>query len=127
MGQLRILVLEDDRWLADSLAESLKNGLVAEAKTLTNPEDVFDVIDDWAPQVLVADLHLGAKNFLTLLNELQSYRDTRMMAKVILSSSGHKLTDDEVRQYGIIKVFDKATYRLDDLMKTIKEATWQLI
>lgn len=127
MGRLRILILEDDAWLADSLAASLKNDLAAEVEIVANPEEVFDIIDDWSPQAMVADLHLGPKNFFTLLNELQSYRDTRMMAKVILSSSGHKLTDEEVTQYGIIKVFDKATYQLRDLTATIREATWQLI
>ena len=127
MSKPRVLVVEDDQWFADSLAKSIAKEKGVSVRTVSDPELGFDIIDDWEPQVMVADLHLGSKNFLTLLNELQSYRDTRMMTKIILSASGHSLGESEMREYGIARVFDKATYQLTDLLNSIGETSCQLI
>lgn len=123
----RVLVLEDDKWFADSLAKSIANGSDTDAKSIGDPELVFDIIDDWQPHVLVADLHLGSKNFMTLLNEMQSYRDTRLMPKIILSSSGHLLGEKEMASYGIVKIFDKSTYQLADLINCVRGLVCQPI
>ena len=58
-------------WFADSLAKSLQTSLNNVAvETIDDPEVAMMTIDKHMPDLLIADLHLGSRNFLTLLNEL---------------------------------------------------------
>lgn len=112
----RILLIEDDDWYATSLASSLRHCLsLVDIKVQADPRLVFDLIDVWLPDVIISDIHLGEKNFFTLLNELQSYGDTRAVPKIILSSSGEQLSLEDLRGYGVVAVYDKATYEMTDL------------
>ena len=119
--QTNILLLEDDRWFADSLARSLQASLPATAVEITpSPEMAMLSIDQHMPDLLIADLHLGGRNFLTLLNELSSYPDTLKLPKMILSSSGNDLSLDDLREYGVAAVYDKRTYDYTDLVNNVR-------
>ena len=66
-------------------------------------------------------MHLGARNSMTLLNEMASYPDTLELPKIILSSSGDNLSLDDLRRYGVSAVYDKKTYNFDDLVTKVRE------
>lgn len=120
----KVLVLEDDRLLADSLRQSLLNKLKNIKVTVVHePARALDLIDESMPDLLLADMHLGDRNLLTLLNEMASYPDTLALPKIILSSSGRQLRIDDLTSYGVRAIYDKRTYNFNELVVKI----WELI
>jgi CheY-like chemotaxis protein len=102
----KVLVLEDDKWFADSLHAGLEPEF--SVRVCHNPEKVFEILENWWPDVLLADIILGEKNLFTLLNEIQSYIDTRELAVVILSTAARQIKAEDVAQYNVRKILDKA-------------------
>lgn len=120
----KVLVLEDDRLFADSLKQSLQNKLKnVEVTVAHEPVCALDLIDEDMPDLLLADLHLGDRNLLTLLNEMASYPDTLALPKIILSSSGRQLRIGDLTSYGVRAIYDKRTYGFNELVTKI----WELI
>ncbi len=99
--------MEDDEWFADSLVASLGSDLVV--KIVRDPEKIFAAIDAWQPDVLLADVILSAKNLFVLLNEMQSYTDTQQLPIVILSSVAGPINENDLREFNVRKVLDKAS------------------
>lgn len=120
----KVLVLEDDRLFADSLKQSLLNKLKnVEVAVAHEPVCALDLIDEDMPDLLLADLYLGDRNLLTLLNEMASYPDTLALPKIILSSSGRRLRIGDLTSYGVRAIYDKRTYDFNELVVKI----WELI
>lgn len=120
----KVLVLEDDRLFADSLKQSLLSKLKnVEVTVAHEPARALDLIDEDMPDLLLADLHLGDRNLLTLLNEMASYPDTLALPKIILSSSGRQLRIGDLTSYGVRAIYDKRTYDFNELVVKI----WELI
>ena len=117
----QILVLEDDELFAGSFAQSLSSRIVANVMVANDPVKALRMVDSLKIDLLVADMHLGARNSMTLLNEMASYPDTLALPKIILSSSGDNLSLDDLRRYGVSAVYDKKTYNFDDLVAKVRE------
>ena len=115
----KVLILEDDRWFAEVLVEIL--GYEYEVKIVPNPEKVFAILDKWWPDIMVADVILGAKNLFVLLNEMQSYIDTRKIEVVILSSVSQQIALSNVTKFNVKKVLDKANITPENLRATLRE------
>jgi len=115
----KVLILEDDRWFADSLRQMLGGDFAV--KILTNPEEFFAIYETWQPDVLLADVILGAKNLFVLLNEIQSYTDSRNLPIVILSSISQQIDSCDVAQFGVKKVLDKTTMTPKMLRESLRE------
>ncbi|MCL2037780.1 hypothetical protein FWG95_02125 [Candidatus Saccharibacteria bacterium] len=117
--KLRILLLEDDKWLAESLFEMLRDDF--EIRVVNNPEKVFDVMETWWPDVMLADVVLGAKNLFVLLHEMQSYVDTRVVPTVILSSISQQISVSDLEKFNVRKVLDKAKITPDGMRQALRE------
>lgn len=117
----QILVLEDDELFAGSFAQSLYSRIAANVMMANDPVKALRMVDSLKIDLLVADMHLGARNSMTLLNEMASYPDTLALPKIILSSSGDNLSLDDLRRYGVSAVYDKKTYNFDDLVAKVRE------
>lgn len=117
----QVLVLEDDELFASSLVKSLSLRTGAKVIIANEPAQALSMIDSHKTDLLIADMHLGARNSMTLFNEMASYPDTLMLPKIILSSSGNNLSIDDLRQYGVSAIYDKRTYNFDDLVATVRE------
>lgn len=117
-----ILVLESDGRYATSLARMIKNYLPQSTVWVSgDPDLAMEFIDQSMPDLVVADIHLGPNNFLTLLNELISYPDTLALPKVILSSTSDQLDAQSFAKMGVVEVLDKKTYQPSDLIRVIQE------
>lgn len=114
----KILLLDSDRWFADSLESDLSDFSVIR---LSDPDKAFDAIEKQQPDLILADVMLGARNLFALLHEMQSYLDTRDLPVVILSSLAGKIKLDDVKQMGVRAVIDKSDFTADSLAKTIKD------
>ncbi|MCL2174251.1 response regulator [Candidatus Saccharibacteria bacterium] len=115
---MKVLILEDDKWFADSLRANLGQGF--DVRVCHDPEKVFDIIEKWQPDVLLADVILGAKNLFVLLNEIQSYTDTRTLPVVILSTVAQQIKIQDVAQYNVRKILDKTEITPEKLRETIQ-------
>jgi len=103
---MKVLILEDDKWFADSLCAILKREF--DVRVCHDPEKFFSILEKWWPDVLLADVLLGAKNLFVLLNETQSYADTRTLPVIVLSTAAHQINPDDVAEYNVRKILDKA-------------------
>ena len=119
----KVILIEDDRWMADSLSETLEGISV---KTVTNPEDTFAEIEIQKPDLVLADVTLGQKNIFVLLNEMQSYSDTRQIPVIILSSSAAKLNLDDLGAYGVMAIIDKGTATPDKISAEIRRIIMEM-
>lgn len=115
----KVLIIEDDRWLADNYRLILeKNDW--QARTTTLASEALDIIDDFQPNIVLLDFILPEKNAPTLLNELQSHTDTAELPIIICTSlSGEKMDASILRHYGVKAVIDKTTVTPDAMLKIL--------
>lgn len=118
---MKILIIDDDKWYAESLNSvifGLDQGI--QIKTTSNPEAAIVEVDDFQPDVILLDFHLGSKNALVLLNELQSYVDTRKIPVVLLSSDSKNLTLNDFAEYGVKAIINKSTTTPEEVYQCLK-------
>ena len=101
----RVLILEDDKWFAESLAQILADS--CEVVVCHSPEEVFGILEGGRPDLLLVDLALGSKNALVLLHEMQSHVDTRNIPIIILSANASAVNTDDLRSFGVVRVLGK--------------------
>ena len=120
---MKILIIEDDKWFAESLALIIKSILEQCSQRIVHTaETAMTVIDEWQPDLLLLDLMLGTKNGLVLLHELQSYIDTRRIPIIIISIDGKRLNLDDLKQLGVVDVIDKTEMTPESLYTAINKA-----
>lgn len=113
-----ILLVEDDRWLADCLSA----WLVADGHNVHHVADAYDAmdtIDRVECDVIVLDMLLAYTNGIQLLHTLQSYPDLVDVPVVICSASVPANTQ-AFSAYGVRHILDKATLTPVTLRNAIK-------
>lgn len=115
----KILFLEDDKWFTDSIISFLGHDF--EIRVCSDPEKVFKILENWLPDLLLADVMLGAKNLFVLMNEMQSYIDTRNLNVVILSSVASHVNQNDVTKFNVKKILDKSKITPETLLKILME------
>ncbi len=121
MTQQHILLIEDDQWLADSYAAMLSAAGYS-TQTVTSAHVAMKLIDKKLPDLIVADVMLGDHNTFTLFHELQSYDDTANIPIVLCTGvDTEQLSQADLKHYGIVQVFNKATLTPDQLVMAAQE------
>lgn len=116
----RVLLVEDDGWLAELEADVLRKAGY-EVTHVTNGEAAIDAVDSVKPDVLVIDMLLTGTTALTLLHELQSYPDTKAIPVILCTNLADGLSVDDLKAYGIKQVIDKTTMHPDDLAAAVRK------
>jgi CheY-like chemotaxis protein len=88
--------------------------------TVSTPEEAIEVIDKNIPYMIYLDPNLGTRNGLTVLNELQSWADTRAIPVVLLSHDGKRLDIKDWEKYGVVGILDKSEMTPDSLKESLK-------
>lgn len=115
-----ILLIEDDKWLADSLVMALQSR-GHDITQLSSAHEAMGWIDQNRPALIIADVLLGDHNTFTLFHELQSYQDTAMIPIIICTSLDmHHLERIDQKSYGIVEIIDKATMTPDQLLLAVE-------
>lgn len=117
----KILLIEDDRWLAESYIKVLKRAgydlLYAQSS-----QEAIGLVESQIPDVLLVDVLLDTNTIFPLLHEMQSYDDTRRIPVIVCSGLNHALMDEtKLHSYGVVRVLDKQTITPEVLSLTIKE------
>lgn len=116
---MKVLLLEDDSWLADSYRRVLESGF--EVHLATSAEAAIRKIEEQIPDVIVADVMLEGHTALALLNELQSYDDTGQIPIILCSAlDSESFWGVDLSQYGVKLVLDKAKLEPNELVSAVQ-------
>lgn len=117
--QVRVLLVEDDPWLAE-LEEGVLTAAGYEVSHAPHAPSAIAKIDEKQPDIIILDVLLTGSTAFALLHELQSYGDTNKIPIILCTNMADSLTLDDLKQYGVQRIVDKATMQLDDLPAAIR-------
>ena len=115
----RVLLVEDDPWLAELEAGVLKDAGYDVTLSPHAPSAII-AIDEARPDVIILDVLLTGSTAFALLHELQSYGDTHTVPVILCTNMADSLTLDDLKMYGVRRIVDKSTMQLDDLPAAIR-------
>ncbi len=118
-AQLDVMIIEDDVWLAEQFQRTLEAAAFS-SNIVSSGHLAMEMIDELAPRVLVLDMLLTGGTAITLLHELQSYRDTASIPVVLCTNLASQLTLKEVAAYGVKRILDKTTMHPDDVVTAVR-------
>lgn len=114
-----ILIVEDDKWLAEQYLRILKSAGY-KASIALNALDAITIIDDNIPDAIILDVLLTGSTAFALLHELQSYGDTGVIPIILCTNLAEELLLKDLKPYGVRQIIDKSTMAPDDLTTALK-------
>ena len=114
-----ILIVEDDKWLAEQYARVLDAEGYRTIVAL-NALDAITAIDDYKVDAIILDVLLTGSTAFTLLHELQSYGDTGEIPVVLCTNLASELSLKDTKPYGVRQIIDKSVMVPGDLVLAIK-------
>jgi len=121
----KILIIDDDAWLADNYR------LLLEAHgwqvTITaSANEAINLIDELEPSILLLDYLLPLQSAPALLHELQSYSDTQKIP-VVLCTSLELAAGISLKEYGVLRLLDKTKVTPAQIIEVIEEIYYATI
>lgn len=117
----RIVVVEDDAWLAEHYLRVLRRAGY-ETYHAAHAVHAIDIIDDVRPHAILLDVLLTGTTALALLHELRSHADLSDIPIVLATNLADQLSLDDVASYGVKRIVDKATMHPDDIVAALRGA-----
>ena len=119
MKKVRVLVVEDDSWLAEQQKRVLKKagyrvGISADA--ISAIED----IDKIKPDAIILDLLLPGNTAYALMNELKSYTDIGSIPIILCTNLASEVSINDVSHYGVRRILDKTVMLPDDVVAAVR-------
>lgn len=111
---LQVLVVDDDRAIAHSIADALK----LRGHFVSTSESSAGALSRAVPDVLVTDLHLGATNGLDLIRELK--RRGRAPRSIMISGDPSFSVCREAMRLGVVEFLSKP-FELQELVDAVEE------
>lgn len=115
----KVLIVEDDKWLAEQYARVI-SGAGYKTEIALNALTAIQLIDDLLPNAIILDVLLTGSTAFALLHELQSYGDTGGIPIILCTNLASELSLDELLPYGVKQIIDKATMKPDDLVLALR-------
>lgn len=116
---VKVLLVEDDPWLAELEAEVLTQAGYVVVHAPHAPSAIAKV-DETQPDIIILDVLLTGSTAFALLHELQSYGDTKTVPVILCTNMAEALKIDDLKAYGVQRIIDKTTMHPDDLPAAIK-------
>lgn len=114
MNYASVLIVEDDKWLAEQYARVLSMAGY-KIKVASHALEAIRVIDDIHPDAIILDVLLTGSTAFTLLHELQSYGDTGVIPIILCTNLAAELSLEDLAPYGVKRILDKAKMNPSDL------------
>lgn len=111
----RIVVVEDDVWLAEHYLRVLRRAGY-ETYHAAHALGAIDVIDDVRPHAILLDVLLTGTTALALLHELRSHDDLADIPIVLATNLADQIALEDVQSYGVRRILDKASMQPDDIV-----------
>lgn len=115
MSAPSILIIEDDRWLAEQYVRVLSK-IGYKTTIVSSALEAINTIDDTPVDAIVLDVLLTGTTAFTLLHELQSYGDTGAIPIILCTNIASELSLDDLKPYGVKRILDKTIMVPDDLV-----------
>ena len=119
---VKVLIVEDDVWLADHEASVLR-GAGYSVEVAPHAPAAIELVDSFKPNVLVADVLLGGTTSFALLHELQTYQDTQHIPVVLCTNLAEQFDKKQLELYGVKRVIDKTSMHPSDIIAAVKAVT----
>lgn len=117
----RLLIVEDDRWLADIYRDVLHPRY--EIVISHNAQSAMETLDDAPPGAVLLDIMLPGGNGFAFLQELRSYDDMSDVPVVVCSSVNLSPTQRQaLLQFAPIDILDKSELSPKCLRKIVEES-----
>lgn len=117
----RVVIIEDDEWLAEHMARSLR-GEGFEPHVAHHSLEAISLIDEVQPAAIVLDVLLPGNTGFALLHELQSHADLASIPVVLCTNTAPDLTTEQLKPYGVVRLVDKSTMRPEDIAANVRGA-----
>lgn len=117
----RVVVVEDDQWLAEHYLRVLRRAGY-ETYHAAHALGAIDIIDDVRPHAILLDVLLTGTTALTLLHELRSHNDLAGIPIVLATNLADQIDIEDVRSYGVTRILDKATMYPEDIAGAVRGA-----
>lgn len=119
MNDKRVVVVEDDEWLAEHYLRVLRR---AGYEVYHAPHAVaaIDIIDKVQPHAILLDVLLTGTTALALLHELKSHEDLAKIPIVLATNLADQIQLDDVASYGVKRILDKASMHPEDIHVAIR-------
>jgi CheY-like chemotaxis protein len=118
----RVLIIEDNLWQAQYYERILKKAGYSTFVTSSGSEAII-AVDDYSPDVIIADVLLNCDTIFPLLNEMQSHAELAKIPVVISSNIASSLDGVDCAAYGVVAVIDKSTTDSSSIIGAVKKAT----
>jgi DNA-binding response OmpR family regulator len=120
--KIKVLVIEDEELLLEAIARKLTNeGL--EPITCTGAAQAFDYLNSLPtpPDIIWLDYYLKDTNGLEFMQRLRKDEKWSTLPVVVVSNSASEEKKKAMLALGVKKYLLKAEYRLEEIIKIIKE------
>lgn len=114
----RILVVEDDTWLADCYTRWLTSAGYHVA-CYSDAQAALEAMDAQLPDLVLLDIMLHGANGLQFLHERQSYTDLARIPVIVCSSA---MPNNVPAAYGVREILDKTTLTPGQLRRAVARA-----
>jgi len=119
MSDFKVLIVEDDKWLAEQYARVI-DGAGYKSTIALNALEAIQSVDDILPNAIILDVLLTGNTAFALIHELQSYTDTGVLPIILCTNLASELSLDELAPYGVKQIIDKSIMVPDDLITALK-------
>ena len=122
MNHTRIVVVEDEEWLAEQYMRTLRKAWY-EVYHAPHAIEAIDVIDKTEPHAIILDVLLAGTTALALLHELKSHADLATIPIILATNLADQIAIDDVASYGVRRILDKSTMHPDDIVTAVRAVT----
>ncbi|MDB5162226.1 MAG: response regulator BaeR [Candidatus Saccharibacteria bacterium] len=118
-GRVKILLVEDDPWLAELEVKTLENAGFEVTHAPHAPSAIVK-LDEVKPDVMILDVLLTGSTAFALLHEMQSYDDSGALPIILCTNMAESIDLEDVKSYGVRRIVDKSTMVPADLIAAVK-------
>ena len=111
-----VYIIEDDEIMSDLLSGYIDD--FTSPKVFHDAYAAIAAIDQETPSAILLDILLTGPDGITFLNEIMSYEETAKIPIIIITSL--ELNIDKLENYGVVKVFNKATMKPNEIKTFVK-------
>ncbi len=114
-----VLIVEDDEWLAQQQADTVK-AAGYKVEVTYHALAAIQAIDRLHPDAIILDVLLAGSTAFALMHELQSYGDTGDIPIILCTNLAPELSIHELKDYGVRMILDKSQMVPSDLVAALR-------
>ena len=119
--KIKVLVAEDDVFLANAYKIKLEGGKDFDTRIATDGNETLKVMADWLPDVVVLDLIMPRKDGYWVLAQMRSDDRLRSIPVLVASNLGQSEDIDRAMEMGANDYIVKSDMSLEDLILKLKK------